>query len=381
MTVNSYITQESTTKWCFDHFIGYDEYTGKQIRLRKKGFKSEREAKFFEAKAIAEYEANSTQQDKKQTKKKFAEIAELWLLQYEGTVKENTFISSRLLIRNKILPVFGEFFIEKINFELCQDTVNSWTSTYAKSTLLISLFNRIYKFGIKLGYANQNPMLLTTRPKNTQREDYDAPFYSKGELDTFLSVVKENEPVMTHMMFHLLAYTGLRRAEILGLRWTAIDLNQMTLTVNRVLARGKKGEVFQTPKTKKSRRTISLDRNTVDLLRKWKIQQSRQMMQFGKSTNNEDQLVFTTHENKHLPLERPNKLINKIIKSYDLPYITIHGFRHTHCSLLFEAGVSMNDVRDRLGHSSIVTTMNIYTHVTKNKKSDVADKFAAFMSQ
>lgn len=68
-----------------------------------------------------------------------------------------------------------------------------------------------------------------------------------------------------------------------------------------------------------------------------------------------------------------------MIKSCNLSYITIHGFRHTHCSLLFEAGIEMNSVKDRLGYSQIKTTMNIYAHVTKAERSKTADIFNEFM--
>ncbi|HFI0025852.1 TPA: site-specific integrase [Streptococcus suis] len=69
-----------------------------------------------------------------------------------------------------------------------------------------------------------------------------------------------------------------------------------------------------------------------------------------------------------------------ILKKYDLPYITPHGFRHTHCSLLFEAGATVKEVQERLGHEDIKTTMNIYAHVTEQAKEQTAHKFAQFMS-
>ncbi len=71
--------------------------------------------------------------------------------------------------------------------------------------------------------------------------------------------------------------------------------------------------------------------------------------------------------------------MNHITKKYNIPRITVHGFRHTHCSLLFEAGATPKQVQDRLGHKDITTTMNIYAHVTRNKKQEIADQFSDFM--
>ena len=74
-------------------------------------------------------------------------------------------------------------------------------------------------------------------------------------------------------------------------------------------------------------------------------------------------------------------IIGWITKTYNQPHITVHGFRHTHCSLLIEAGIEMNQVKDRLGHSDIQTTMNIYSHVTKMVRSKSTDLFSDFMSE
>lgn len=73
------------------------------------------------------------------------------------------------------------------------------------------------------------------------------------------------------------------------------------------------------------------------------------------------------------------RIIKRVTEKLSLPRITVHGFRHTHCSLLFEAGIEMNSVKDRLGHSNIKTTMNIYAHVTKSERSKTADVFSNFM--
>lgn len=73
------------------------------------------------------------------------------------------------------------------------------------------------------------------------------------------------------------------------------------------------------------------------------------------------------------------RIIKRLTKKHDLPHITVHGFRHTHCSSLFEAGVEMNSVKERLGHSNIKTTMDIYAHVTKAERDKTADIFNNFM--
>lgn len=95
--------------------------------------------------------------------------------------------------------------------------------------------------------------------------------------------------------------------------------------------------------------------------------------------SNDDRMVFTREDGTPIRLAYPNDKLNEIIRSNNLHKITVHGLRHTHASLLFEAGASIKEVQERLGHSDIKMTMNIYTHVTKAVKEKTADRFEKFM--
>ncbi|MFT0130712.1 hypothetical protein IGI84_002563 [Enterococcus sp. DIV0008] len=198
------------------------------------------------------------------------------------------------------------------------------------------------------------------RPKKQQKvdeEDYIAPFYDREQLLTFLSVVievKENYSEQLFVMFRILGYTGLRKGELHTLRWKDIDFDKKTLTVKQTLATIQNWElVFQPPKTRKSIRTISLDDETLGLIKKWKLHQQKFLFQFGINSLSQEQLLFPSTENKPLYLDYLNHNLSKILKENILPKMTVHGFRHTHCSLLFEAGVSIKDVQERMGHTDI----------------------------
>lgn len=162
--------------------------------------------------------------------------------------------------------------------------------------------------------------------------------------------------------------------------WDDIDLEQGMLTINKTAALNNKNQVeATTPKTKHSNRTISLDELTVQVLKKWKIKQKEYLLMYVIKTLKEDQLVFASKSNNYLAMTRPNQLLARLCDKYGFPNISIHGFRHTHCSLLFEAELSAKEVQDRLGHSDIQTTLNIYTHITKKQKDVVAEKFANYV--
>lgn len=138
--------------------------------------------------------------------------------------------------------------------------------------------------------------------------------------------------------------------------------------------------IYQSPKTALSKRTITLDKKKTAILKEWQIYQRKFLFQRGYNTNNDNQIVFTSDTNNHIDYNVIRNAIKRIIKRHNLPYINIHGFRHTHCALLFSAGVEMHKVKERLGHASITTTMDIYNHVSKEDSSEIADILGDFMS-
>lgn len=242
----------------------------------------------------------------------------------------------------------------------------------------------IFQYAISIRLISRNPMDGVIRPKkqfSIDEEDYQVNYYNRTQLKRFLEIVKKDYPDPLYIMFRVLAFTGLRKGELQALRWKDINFAAGTLTVKQTLATVENWElVFQPPKTRKSIRTLSLDKETLNLIRRWKIRQKEFFFKLGINSLLPDQLLFTSIENKPLYLDYLNHNLKKILKKYNLEYITVHGFRHTHCSLLFEAGASIKEVQERLGHTDIKTTMNIYAHVTDRQKEETADKFANFMS-
>lgn len=115
------------------------------------------------------------------------------------------------------------------------------------------------------------------------------------------------------------------------------------------------------------------------MLKHWKHKQAAYLFGFGFNAMSAKQLIFCKlHNNKHLGIINPTNKINRICTINEFPASKVHGFRHIHASLLFEADVPMKDVMNRLGHSDITTTMNAYTHVTDDSKNNSAELFAKY---
>ena len=170
----------------------------------------------------------------------------------------------------------------------------------------------------------------------------------------------------------------MRKAEALALQWKDIDFKKKTIHVGKTLYFEKGEFTLLKPKSKKSDRIISIDDNTISLLKKWRMEQSggEKIVLLKEQTTS---FIFARADNTPIRLPYPNERLNILIDKGKLPDLTVHGLRHTHASLLFEAGASIKEVQERLGHSDASMTLNIYTHVSKAVKESTSEKFKNFM--
>ncbi len=190
-------------------------------------------------------------------------------------------------------------------------------------------------------------------------------------IHTFLEASKATE---YYALFFLALYTGMRRSELLGLRWPDIDLDLCELSVNRSLHHLQNGTfVFRQPKTAKSRRLIALTPSTVIVLREYKEKQRATQRLLG-ATFAEDSLVFCQASGTPLLPSTVSHAFHKMSKKLGLN-VRLHDCRHTHASLLLKQGVSIKVIQERLGHSSINITMDIYAHVMPGMQENAARNF------
>ena len=123
-----------------------------------------------------------------------------------------------------------------------------------------------------------------------------------------------------------------------------------------------------------------MDPPTMGILKSWQKKQKEDYFKLGFNTNSSNQLVFSNELNEFLQPTKTRKWIVQIQKKYHLKEVSTHGLRHTHCSLLFEAGATLKAVKNRLGHSDVKTTMDIYTHVTAKAKETTIQLFESYLN-
>ena len=377
--IKDYTTPSGEKRYKFLIYVGKDETTGQTIQIKKQGFKTQEQAlesylKYRLKVVKGEYVPVTKR------KLRLSDLYDMWIKLYKKTVEESTFASTEKIFKNHVLKQLGNVYLNKLTVVQCQNAVNIWADEAPKTFKRFMFYaSKLINYGITMELIKKNPMKKVIPPKVERDTSKFTDFYSKDELITFLNDAKEYN-FRYFIFFRLLAYSGMRKGECLALKWSDIDFKNNTIDINKSLKAGENNRLYVgKPKTKDSFRCLNMDAKTMDYLKQWRTKQQKQMFKLGMNFLSNDNLLFANSKGTYTVLSKPQRWNNAICKKYDLRHIKVHGFRHTHASLLFDAGVSMKDVKERLGHSDITTTMNIYTHVTKKEAKKTAVSFANYM--
>lgn len=379
--IKQYKLKNGEIRYEFQVYLGTDEATGKQMRTTRRGFKTKKEAELALARIKLQVASGEFRKERAET---FKEVYELWLLQYENTVEQSTFVKTVSLFDNHILPSIGEYKIEKITVDICQKAVNDWAKKLKNISKVKAYASRVFNFAVKRDFVQKNPFDLVELPRKRNKplpdETDEKNFYTREQLIKFLSCLEKETNVKAYVLFRLLAFSGMRKGEALALTWRDINFKTKEIRINKALSRGKNSKLYIKSTKTNEARTIKMDEKTMGVLRMWKKKQKEDYFKLGFNTSKPSQLVFSNEKNEFIQPSKTREWILYVQEKYNLKKVTTHGLRHTHCSLLFEAGATLKEVQDRLGHSDIKTTMNIYTHVTKKAQEQAIQKFSSYVN-
>ena len=307
-----------------------------------------------------------------------AELLHKWLnesiaITGKGTTPDNF----RKVVEGVIIPVLGHLYLH----ELHHDHIQEWIKVMlapgdtGKRLAASTIHTYFAILGIALNYAKKKLKLISENPAT----DIDLPPVKKKKRiavspDHVREILDALLGTRWYMPTYMGFYTGLRIGEVLGMPWTCIDLDACTLEVRYGLVR-KKGEglVLGTPKTESSNRTIAISKASVKVLREHQEQQKKDFTLLGKRWTMDSPVIVNTVGNYMEPFA-----ISKVFgeAAGQLGYkLTFHDTRHAHATILLKAGQSMKVVSERLGHSSIVITMDLYAHVLEGMDKDAAEAF------
>jgi integrase len=176
-------------------------------------------------------------------------------------------------------------------------------------------------------------------------------------------------------VWRLTAMSGMRRGEVLGLRWEDLDAKSMMVTIKRQWKRGEDGFVLAPPKTNRGRRTIDIETETVAVLKGWRRAQLEERMGFEGAWH-ESAFMFTRADGRAHDPDVVSQRFDRLVLRAGLPRVRFHDLRHTHATLLLLAGVPPHVVSIRLGHRSVAFTSQQYAHVLPQQQADAVERLA-----
>ena len=311
---------------------------------------------------------------------------------YMEHVEKNNLLRPRTVVRMKQLEprtfhALGHIRIDKITTaqvqsfidNLAEPGVNQRTGggLSAKSQKhYLSFVSDVFEYAIRLGMATGNPCEHVDTKKLEHKEHE---IYTLDELQALLDALQADAPPQYFTFFMLAAYTGLRRAELLGLEWSDIDFKTGVLNVSRTSLYTKElGQFTDTTKTKGSQRALKLPESVLANLKAYKAIQAERALKCGDQWHHTNRL-FTKWNGEPMNSNTPYNFLLKFCREHGLRFIGVHGFRHTNASLLIASGADVKTVSENLGHSQVSTTLDIYSHSIETARAAASDAVSAMI--
>ena len=293
-------------------------------------------------------------------------------------IEETTAYGYRGMIENYLKPQLGEIRLQKLTARDIQQYY-TWLMDEKKlspNTVIKhhNLLTNTLNAAERQEYITKNPMRAVSPPKKRQRE---AKFYTPEQLGTLL-----DKAVGTRLELpvFICAYLGLRRGELCGLRWSDVDLEHKTITIENTRTQAGKKEIEKGTKTASSTRTLYLPDTLCDMLKAAKEHQQACRAEYKNAYDDNDYVVVMEDGRPF----RPNylsELFGKFLADNDLPKIVLHELRHTFASLSNQAGIPAYNIGKALGHSTPATTQKIYTHLLDQTHTQAVEGVAAIADE
>jgi integrase len=363
--------------WAFTVDVG-TRPDGRRRQRRRMGFESKRDAE----RALRELlHKIDTERFVDRTSLTLADyLRDEWLPAVcPPNLRESTWQSYQGELGRHVIPHLGGVKLQKLNAvhlnrlyaQLLADGRTDGKGGLSPRTVryIHTVIRKALSDAVRWGRIERNVADLADPPRRNGHEaDRHMRTWSRAQLRKFLEHVRDER---LYAAWHLAAMTGMRRGEVLGLRWTDVDLKRGRLAVRQTYVSIDGVAQFSEPKTPRSRRTIDLDAETVTRLRTWQTAQAAEREAWGPAWH-EHGLAFTNEDGTPLEPDGFSKRFVRYAKQAGLPPIRLHDLRHTHASMLLAAGVNPKVASERLGHHSTAFTLDVYSHVVPGMQADAA---------
>lgn len=370
------IRKDKDGGWIVDISNGFDPITLKQRRVVRKGYKTKKEA------TEAEHYLRSVELKERYYGAKITLSMLYELLKEEDSINHRKISYINTQENNYNKHIKGYFSkvdnVAKLTYEdiyqfrehLRQKVAKNSDNPLSTNTInkIMILLKKIFDVGLRKGYYSTNPVKLL---KKLPVEKTKMQFWTVKEFQQFLTLF-EQEEYNIKLLFTVLFFTGLRLGEALALTWKDIDFSSNTIHITKSVYVNKGISHISTTKTKAGTRRIVINKKLSQELQHWQEHQKHLLEKFTS-----DSLTLQVFQSSPITITKNSveKQYKKILeRDNTLKKIRIHDFRHSHASLLINQGEDYLVVKERLGHTSITTTIDTYSYLYPSKQKDLADK-------
>lgn len=304
-----------------------------------------------------------------------------WLPAIETGLRHSTLQGYRSAITNYVLPRMGDTRLQT----LTPDQLNAFYGELLRSgrkdgktglspktvhNVHVMLHKALHD-AVRWSYLPRNVAAYSDPPKQTS-SGKAMRTWTPEELRSFLEYVAD-DPL--YAAWVLSANTGMRRGEVLGVRWQDIDFDRRRLSIRQTIISVDYRVEIGEPKTARGRRSVALDSGTVTALRTHRVKQNQLKLMLGEAWQDND-LVFCRDDGSPVHPDRFTQMFDKHVRDSGLPRIRLHDLRHTHATLALAAGIHPKVVSERLGHSTVAFTMDVYSHAIPSMEAEAAETIA-----
>lgn len=309
-------------------------------------------------------------------------VHETWLPLVTQRLKPSAEAHYRNYLRLHILPTLGPLQFRQITPTILNQLYthlltagNRKTGGVLSAKTITNVHAIIHKAledAVDLGLVNVNMADRAKPPRPKAKEPNEIKSWTREELRRFLDLIEGHR---LESAYYLKAFTGMRRAEIVGLRWQDLDLEAGRLAVRQTLVAVGYEIVKSSPKTHQAR-TIDLDSITVEKLRQHRERQAEDRQGWGDDYRDED-LVFAREDGSPVHPHSFSQTFERVVARSGLRPIPLHGLRHTHATVGLSLGVPAKVISERLGHEDVAFTLKQYAHVLPGMQADAARRIAS----
>lgn len=367
-----------------------DPETQRRRQKWHSGFKTRKDAERALAEIVSSLDQGTYVLPTKLTLQEFVEKE--FLPAIRAAVRPSTFHSYERNLRIHVLPSLGNRKLVDIDaaslstlygrllVEGRKDQAQGKGLSPRSVAYVASILGKVFRQAMDWDRIARNPAERARPPKATANQGQRAQMvtWTGVEVAKFLAAC-EAASDRHYPAWLMLATTGMRRGELLGLRWSDVDLHAGTASIRQtvivVVVDGRHEVQFGTPKTERGRRLIALDTRTVAALRTWRKVQAQERLQLGAAYHDAD-LVFATPEGKPLHPERFSRTFGQRVALHKMRSLRLHDLRHTHATLALQQGVHPRVVQERLGHANVGITLGTYSHVNPAMDASAAETIA-----